>query len=338
MGVRNSATAQFFGLIFNWALYGTLFTQVYTYHVCSPKDKLVYKVIVYGIFLLENAQTATLTYGVYDSLIIHFGDPIAAESVQLTWFAVPLCSGIISFVAHMVYVYRVHRLSRSFWITSAVLLQTLVQPAIAIVVTVYSHNARFFNLFEYTSHSILVAWSFSEAACDVGIAICMTYCLIKCDPGRLERTTKIITRLIRLVIETGMATAILGILNATLFVALPGNEDFNIPAFILSKSYSNALLRLLNSRTAIRNECNRESEHMISPVQFARSGSRSDQYPRSDRTNNDWGIPQLEPTFHPSHLATKKCICIRRETAVFTDSDTPGYRAPPSPLSSASSE
>jgi hypothetical protein len=70
----------------------------------------VYKTIVYGVFLLENAQTAAMTYGVYDSLITHFGDPNAVEKVQLTWFGIPVCAGISAYIP----IYSKHYLMHLF--------------------------------------------------------------------------------------------------------------------------------------------------------------------------------------------------------------------------------
>ncbi|PFH47410.1 hypothetical protein AMATHDRAFT_152074, partial [Amanita thiersii Skay4041] len=60
--------------IFNWALLGTLVLQVYLYQVSFPKDSLCIKSLVYGVFLLDLAQTACATHWAWHLLLIHWGD------------------------------------------------------------------------------------------------------------------------------------------------------------------------------------------------------------------------------------------------------------------------
>ncbi|KAJ7459611.1 hypothetical protein B0H11DRAFT_2242422 [Mycena galericulata] len=70
------------------------------------------------------------------------------------------------------------------------------------------------------------------------------------DTG-FRQTHALVTKLIRLTIETGSLTALVALVTLVLFVALPGTVYFSTPANFMSILYANTLLAVLNARFQI---------------------------------------------------------------------------------------
>jgi len=60
-----------------------------------------------------------------------------------------------------------------------------------------------------------------------------------------------VTRLIRITIETGTATALVAVINLFLFFGYPDTNYYTVPVMIVAKLYCNTLLVLFNSRMRI---------------------------------------------------------------------------------------
>lgn len=66
------------------------------YYIAFPKDNTGIKTMVYGLFVIESAQTIMM---MHDAVVVFgfgFGDPEELVKVHLAWFAVPILSCIVS--------------------------------------------------------------------------------------------------------------------------------------------------------------------------------------------------------------------------------------------------
>ena len=77
--------------------------------------------------------------------------------------------------------------------------------------------------------------------CDVIIAGSMLEFLYG-SRAKLLKTQNIVSRLIRLVFETGLILLCVAIIDLTFFLTFPQNNYFYAPAMTLSKLYSNTML------------------------------------------------------------------------------------------------
>lgn len=64
------------------------------YYIAFPKDVLRYKILLYGIYALEAAQTFIVTYDAFHTFAVEFGKPNSLMQVRMTWFTVPVVGGI----------------------------------------------------------------------------------------------------------------------------------------------------------------------------------------------------------------------------------------------------
>jgi len=98
--------------------------------------------------------------------------------------------------------------------------------------------------------TIGTAWLCTSAAVDLLVAISMSYLLLK-RRTNFDQSRILVSRLIRLTIETGSVTAIIAIFDAALVNTAKGTDLAALhfcPDIVLAKMYTNTLLVVLNNR------------------------------------------------------------------------------------------
>lgn len=84
-------------------------------------------------------------------------------------------------------------------------------------------------------------WLVGTSVCDIVIAVSMLYYMRHARTG-FRATTTLLTKIIRVSIETGLICATFALLDLSIFLAYPHN-NYHIPiCMCLSKIYSNSLL------------------------------------------------------------------------------------------------
>ncbi|KAK0459316.1 uncharacterized protein EV420DRAFT_315030 [Desarmillaria tabescens] len=236
---------------FHWALFGTLSLQLYLYYLAFPKDKKSTKYFVYGIYVAEFAQTMLVAHDAFAVFGYGFGDIEALTRMNSNWLTVPVMSAAAACVAQVFYAYRIFILSKSRIIPIFVTCVSLTSSVAGIITGVYSFQAGNITKLNNRKTSIAVGiWCGASALCDIVIAICMTYYLT-CSDTVFRRTRMVVTKLIRLTIETGSVTAVFALLNLILFYAFPHQTFYTTPALLMPKLYANTVYMVLNSRIQI---------------------------------------------------------------------------------------
>ncbi|KAK0234884.1 hypothetical protein EDD85DRAFT_96506 [Armillaria nabsnona] len=153
--------------------------------------------------------------------------------------------------------YKFSKKARWLCITLSVI--AFAQFAAAICCGIQVQNSGHYSNLEKNSKVRVTAiiWLGASALCDTAIALCMTYLLNRAQTG-LKSTKILLSRLIRLTIETGTVTAAIAAVDMALFLAYPNNNYHAVPANCLVKIYSNAVLAVCNSRMTRRIRGGRE--------------------------------------------------------------------------------
>ncbi|KAJ3570442.1 hypothetical protein NP233_g4389 [Leucocoprinus birnbaumii] len=250
--VEDSARCQFLGILFNWGLYGILVAQTCTYIATFPRDMRINKVMVYVVFFLETTQTTLLSYDLYQTFVVHFGDAQVLERMGLKWFSVPLLAGVVGWIAQLFYAWRIYKLSRARKISVIVMLLAFLQLGSAIAESLRARTAATLPGLRVQQDVISVLsgtfWVLAMVSCDIIIAVVMTYYLLKLRREFYYDSSFFVRRLLLLTVETGSVTAFAAIMAGLFFVGKPGSEAFNIPGFTFGKLYAVSLLRVLHSR------------------------------------------------------------------------------------------
>jgi len=251
-----------FGLLFSWALYGILTVQVYLYHLCF-EDKKGLRYLVYAVYLLDTLQTILTGFDANYWFGSGFGNVVKLSNPYASAFDSPMLDGLLSLIVQWYFCYRIWVLSgrgRAWYLPVFIGLVALTQTTAAFISGVRGHIVGDFAIAR--AHIDLVAlyiWLIGSVVADVLIAISMIYLLLK-SRSDFEATNALLTRLIRIVLETNLLTAIVAFVSLVLYFSLPDKNYFICPLFFLGKLYSNTLLVTLNNRVFIgRNTRSRPS-------------------------------------------------------------------------------
>ncbi|KAK0459364.1 uncharacterized protein EV420DRAFT_1642328 [Desarmillaria tabescens] len=230
--------------LLHWGLFGTLSVQLYLFYLAFPKDRQFTKCLVYGIYTVEFVQTMLVTHDAFAMFGYGFGDIEALTDMHFDWLTVPIMSAAVACVGQVFYAYRIFILSKSQIVPILVTCVSLTSSVAAIITGAYSFEAGNVTKLNNRKTSIAVGiWCGASALCDIVIAICMTYYLMRSDTG-FRRTRMLVTKLIRLTIETGTVTGI-EFTPSTLVTF------YGTPALIMPKLYANTVYMVLNSRIRI---------------------------------------------------------------------------------------
>ncbi|KAK0215455.1 hypothetical protein IW262DRAFT_218843 [Armillaria fumosa] len=239
------------GYLLHWGLFGTLSIQLYLYYLAFPMDRQFVKSLVYGIYILELVQTILIAHDAFAVFGYGFGDLEAITEMHFNSLTDPFMIAIAAFVGQVFYAYRIYILSRSR-IVPAVIFCLSFTSAVASIITGVDYfqagdllkvDKRMTSIFG----GILCGGS---ALCDIAIALCMTYYLTRSQTG-FRRTQILVTKITRLTIETGSATAIANLVAIILFLAFPRQIFYMAPSLVISKLYANSIYMVLNSRIQI---------------------------------------------------------------------------------------
>jgi len=238
----------------NWGLLGLLVLQSYNYYLAFPRDRPIAKIMVYSVLLLELTQTAVSSYDIYMSLASPFGSPDALEAIHHHWLTVPVFGALTGGIGQFFFAYRIWSLTDSKEKGTPIIigLLGLASSSSGIVAGVTFFKAKSFTHLMQDGNNLAAIgiWNGFGSLCDIVIALCMPYYLMRHGTGLRSTHIKIVN-LIRLIIETGMVTAFVAILHFCLYFIK--TTTFLIPGLTISKVYGNTMLVILNNRIKILN-------------------------------------------------------------------------------------
>ncbi|KAJ7499482.1 hypothetical protein FB451DRAFT_1205619 [Mycena latifolia] len=249
----------FIASILNWLFMGTLIMQLYTYYQTFPTDMVILRILVYGLFLVDVAQTAILTHHGWFFIVTTWGDPAGFDVLPWTASMLPVLCGFVSATVQIFYSWRIWILSPNRFLRAVsilIVLIALVQGLAGIITGFLSlHPPTQENLIRL--HPGFSLWLAGSFAVDVLITACMTYILSQAKQKTTWNPTEtMLTTLMHRVIQTGAASAICAAIDLALFVGVPSTNFHFVPAYILGKVYTNSLMLTLNLRrpTAAHNK------------------------------------------------------------------------------------
>ncbi|OCH93204.1 hypothetical protein OBBRIDRAFT_885715 [Obba rivulosa] len=240
------------GYQFNWALYGVLGMQLFIYtNAKVPEARVWTKVVVWTVFLLETAQIVMTTHDAFHELALSWGDCAGLTALYWAWMDQPMFSGITTAIIQCAYAYRVWLLSHSWLLAVLIIATSLTQMSASLaegILVLNLPSVADTQVDTYKSTAVRLGGTFF---CDILIAFSMMILLYRVRSRTdFKETQSKINKIIKLVLETGMSTAIVAIIDLTLFLTFQRNYYHVAPALMLSKLYSISYLVFLNSRVA----------------------------------------------------------------------------------------
>ncbi|KAJ6546838.1 hypothetical protein B0H19DRAFT_1265828 [Mycena capillaripes] len=254
----------FLGTLINWALLGALVVQFYLYFIAFPKDQKRFKAFVVLIFIAEILQTLSDTHDTIRTFGSGYGNWDLLDVVGWSFFSVPIIGSIIACGGQIFFAWRIYIISRSLVIPVIIAVITSFQLGAGIWTGVEIGRAQRFSLLKFDYFKAPVAWLSATAACDLLIVASTCYYLLK--SGRLgfhRSTDRIVSRIIKVTVETGLFCALFALLDLALFIRYNGNNYHLAVCIELSKVYSNSIMIILNSRAHIGHKPPTNETHVL---------------------------------------------------------------------------
>ncbi|KAJ6528764.1 hypothetical protein DFH09DRAFT_1412728 [Mycena vulgaris] len=238
------------GYLLPWGLFGTLSVQLYLYYQAFPTDKWSTKCLVYTAYTLELVHTILSTHDAFAMFGYGFADPSALTEVEFSWLAVPIMSGLVAFIGQSFYAYRVHVLSKSWFIPILIVVVSLTSSVGAFILGAFVFQAGSLAPINHRKSVVATAvWCGASALSDIIIA----FKLSKYDMG-FRQTRALVSKVVRLTIETGSLTALVALTTVTLFLTFPDRDFYATPAALMPTLYANSILVILNARIQINSD------------------------------------------------------------------------------------
>ncbi|KAF9220418.1 hypothetical protein BS17DRAFT_344671 [Gyrodon lividus] len=231
------------------ASYGATVGQLLFYIRAFPCDKLIVKILVFIAFILDSVHTflsASVLYHVFIHCRMNTSPScVAALPWELTMST--LIVGCITFMVQVFYAHRVWIISgRNRALTLLVLASTTTQFLLGLMVVAEAIRTPTYQALSsarYTPFSAIVS-----ATCDAMITSSVFYYLRQARREDIKRLNVVFVQM-----------GLLSFINALAVVVLYCIQDHTLgkyltaaPGLILSKTYVNSMLAVLNARKPIR--------------------------------------------------------------------------------------
>lgn len=226
------------------------------YHISFPNDARGIKLLVFGILILETLQVCLGAADIYYWFGAGYGNMIRLGRTYLSPFDTPLMGSLTSFTIQIFFCYRIRVLRKEFW-PLCILIGTISTTQLYGGI---SGGIRGYLNKDFSSRDLHVEdaflWLIGNAVADFLIAVTMIFLLLKSRTQEHKFTNDVISRLVRLIMETNSLTAGVAVFSVILFVAFPNANYFICPTLVIGKLYSNTLLVTFNNRIFLSNRHN----------------------------------------------------------------------------------
>ncbi|KAI0045352.1 hypothetical protein FA95DRAFT_129767 [Auriscalpium vulgare] len=263
-----------FGICFNFCLYGVLTAQVYSYNYNFAEDKKKFKVLVYGLFVIETAQTAMTGADAFYWYAAGFGDLARLQDTYIASLDTPFIGSFTSLIVQLFYAYRIWVIKPSLlWLSGIVGVISVTQSVGGMIDGIVGHRIHLAQVHSPLTTPSTYIWLLGEAIADLMIAASMIWLYAT---TRHTYSNRILAKIMRMCIETNFASATVAVIAFSLYVALPHTAYIITPTAVLGKIYSNTLLVSLNSRIMLRDSANGTRIYVHSETVVQRSQAESD--------------------------------------------------------------
>ncbi|KAJ7221418.1 hypothetical protein GGX14DRAFT_669639 [Mycena pura] len=264
----------FIGTLLNWAFFGVLVLQVCIYYAAFPKDRAISKILVAFILVVEIAETLANTRDSVRIFSIYWGNMEILDEVGWAWFSTPIIGSISAAVGQGYFAWRIHIIGRNAYVLALIVALTVVQLGAGVWSGVEICLAKQFSQLQTSNVRPTATWLAATSLCDLIIVASMVFYLLRsCEP-EFKRTQAIVSRIIKITVETGLLCALFAIVDLYLFATYKGTNYHLALCIELSKVYSNSVLAILNSRVQLGRIAPKEINIQFSDLVF-KSGTRN---------------------------------------------------------------
>ncbi|KAG1871214.1 hypothetical protein DFJ58DRAFT_762833 [Suillus subalutaceus] len=242
------------GGLLSAALFGCLSCQSYVYLAKFTNDRLVLKAVVSTVFFIQLGHFVCMISTLWTMTVSTYGDPSQLDVLPLAAdLAIPL-SAFTAFIVQSFYAFRLWKLSEKIFLPILCETISVVAQISTLILSPRAFGMTNLTDFENSQISLITLSFVARAVCDLITTAAITWTLYHKRGSKLESTTTTTTidRLIYWTIETGLATSLMAVIVAVLFLVLKQNFVWFGAWLMLPNVIGNSLLASLNRRLLLR--------------------------------------------------------------------------------------
>ncbi|KAJ7453480.1 hypothetical protein FB451DRAFT_669259 [Mycena latifolia] len=236
------------GALFAVCLFGAVTVQVALYYTRFPTDPYVLKGLVALVWCLDFSHTVSICHAIYIITVVQYGHPeLLAVAPNSLNFAV-LLSGFIGPLEQGWFAYRLYKFSGSRYLPLVCVLLSAGRACGSIALATVAFRRMPILTFVEDWGWLIVALLIVGVVTDVILVLSLCYHLSAWRGDGFIRMNRLVNRLMRWSIETGLLTSVVAIALLLCFITMKDTFNWIAVSFVLSKLFSNSLLFSLNAR------------------------------------------------------------------------------------------
>ncbi|KAJ7075423.1 hypothetical protein B0H15DRAFT_956499 [Mycena belliarum] len=266
------------GLMFQQILLGIIIIQASQYYArFSARDPMFYLALVGAMLILNVLEAAMDFHVIYRTVILHYGDFFFFDLQTWTMWAEPAITAFVGFLAQLFFVERCVKVTKGSWYVIILLASMLLLSlGSGVAVSVSFFKVKLFSKLAVIPIPICF-WLISTAATDI-LIMSILCAALHFSKTLFTRTENVISKLIRLSMETSAITALVALVNLILYFAEPGtayqqlsSANSLLPQFSICRVYTITVLVTLLARDNLRRELEGQSFYNCSSFGFGRA-------------------------------------------------------------------
>ncbi|KAJ7909879.1 hypothetical protein B0H13DRAFT_2329920 [Mycena leptocephala] len=302
--INQTLGALVLGLYIQQALFGVICLQTRRYyHRFSDRDCKLYQGLVGTLLVLNFLEEAMNVHVLYRTTVTHYDFAFFDRQTWTMW-SEPGVTALVGFIAQLFFTERCWRTTNNSRPVLALLaLLLLLSFGSGVAVSVSFFQVKLFS--ELAKIPIPITfWLVSTALTDLTIAGTLSFSLLRrthregvigfkrtSDTVVSKRTEDVVSKLIRLSMETSFATAIIAIVNLILvrshYFVMMKTAYHLLPQFCICRVYTITVLVTLLERDAMRQELDAQTVYNCDSLfSFVRSAKMRGARDCDRNTNN----------------------------------------------------
>ncbi|KAF9041516.1 hypothetical protein BJ165DRAFT_291301 [Panaeolus papilionaceus] len=254
------------GTMFSFILQGVLYTQVYHYYITFQNDRKYLKWLVFYICVAESLHTAFSTHIVYEALVLDYGQNRSLQKYPTFIPVVPIVTVLISTPIQFMVAWRIRLIQQSVYLPLFICLLSVISFAGGIATGIRTQLFQLFAEAPHATHMFVLVWMISAAACDLVMSGALSWTLYRRKTG-MRNMDLILTKIITLTMQTGIAIAIFAVVCLVTLRVLPDTNSTNyVFSVMLAKLYANFLMASLNARGSYKDSLEVNDRSVTIPV------------------------------------------------------------------------
>ncbi|KZT19766.1 hypothetical protein NEOLEDRAFT_933578 [Neolentinus lepideus HHB14362 ss-1] len=238
------------GIFFNTYLYGLVTWQFLTYSNAPFSDPWRVKAVVISLFILDTVHTIVGIHNAWYICVTNFLNPSVLLSVG---WQIPFTAVATSFAAVITQFFladRVYRLTKSKILTAFICLLSLVGFVSGVLAGIRSGIVKDVSKFAVLA-PLVICWLGFQTAADLSITFVLSIALYRAR-GPIQKTNKMLNRLIRGAVQTGLFASIFALGDLFGFLLHRNTNLYGMFAYPIGRIYTNTLLDTLNARISLQ--------------------------------------------------------------------------------------